>query len=154
MDHIFLLPGEYRTTKIPAVLETLVGSCVCVCLYNTKTGHAAMNHFLQDHPPKNTHSDIGQYGNTATLYIIKALMKSDPLPSHYSAQIFGGAAVIKTTSEEFNIGKKNIDIARKTLAANRIRITREEVGGNRGRRVVFDTEKNAIFCRLAGNKKY
>lgn len=153
MDHIFLLPAEYRITKHPQVLETLVGSCVCVCLYNTKTGHAAMNHFLQDQPPKNTVSDIGRYGTTAMLHIIKALMKIDPAPSHYQAQIFGGAAVIKTIRKEYNIGQKNIDIARKTLATHRIRITREEVGGNRGRRIIFDTEKNAVFCRFAGHKK-
>ena len=150
MDHIFLLPGEYRISKGLEVVETLVGSCVSVCLYNTKTGHAAMNHFLQDQPTGKTDCEIGHYGSTATEYIIKALMKSDPVPSHYRAQAFGGAAVIKTNNNEFNIGQKNIDIVKKILIAYRIRITREEIGGTRGRRVRFDTSTNEVFCRFAG----
>ncbi len=156
MHRIFLLPGEYRISKRPEVVETLVGSCVSVCLYNTKTGHAAMNHFLQDQPAGETDCDIGQYGSTATEHIIKALMKSDPVPSHYRAQVFGGAAVIKTSSNEYKVGQKNVDIIRKILTAHHIRIIREEVGGTRGRRVRFDTSTNTVFCRFAGQvgKKY
>lgn len=149
MDHIFLLPGEYRISKQPELVETLVGSCVSVCLYNTKTGHAAMNHFLHDQPAGEADRDLGQYGSTATEYIIKALMKFDPVPGHYQAQVFGGAVVIKTNNE-YNVGQKNIDLVRKILTAHRIRITREEVGGTRGRRVRFDTSTNTVFCRFAG----
>ncbi|MBA7705763.1 Chemoreceptor glutamine deamidase CheD [subsurface metagenome] len=156
MTRIFLLPGEYHVSKEPVVIETLVGSCVSVCLYNTKTGRAAMNHFLQDKPARETDCDIGQYGSTATEYIIKALMKFDSDRSHYRAQVFGGAVVIKTNSDECNIGQKNIDIARKMLADYRIRIIREEIGGTRGRRVRFDTATSTVFCRFAGQigKKY
>ena len=156
MARILLLPGEYHISKEPVIIETLVGSCVSVCLYNTKSGQAAMNHFLQEQPASETASDIGQYGSTATEYIIKALMKFDSVPGHYRAQIFGGAVVIKTSSHKSNIGQENIDIARKILANHRIRIIREEIGGTRGRRVRFDTSTNTVFCRFAGQvgKKY
>ena len=156
VKHVFLLPGEYHISKGPEVVETLVGSCVSVCLYNTKTGRAAMNHFLHDQPATETGYDIGRYGSTATERIIKVLMKFDPVGSHYRAQIFGGAAVIKTQTDEYNIGRKNIDIARKILADYRIRVIREETGGTRGRRVRFDTTANKVFCRFAGKvgKKY
>ena len=138
------------------IIETLIGSCVSVCLYNTKTGWAAINHFLQDSPPSEDNCDIGQYGSTATKHIINALMKADPLPSHYRAQIFGGAAVIKTNTVNNDIGRKNTDIARKILTDHRIRTIREEIGGNRGRRIRFDTAINTVFCRFAGQvgKKY
>ncbi|TFG49792.1 MAG: hypothetical protein E4H40_02385 [Candidatus Brocadiia bacterium] len=156
MKCIFLLPGEYRISKQPEVVETIVGSCVTVCLYNKNNGHAAMNHFLQGYPVSETGCDIGKYGTTATEYIINALMNLDPIPGHYCAQIFGGAAVIKTTSEKAGIGQVNSDTARKILANHRIRIIREEVGGTRGRRVRFDTSTNSVFCRFAGQvgKKY
>lgn len=150
MERFFLLPGKYRISKQPEVVETLVGSCVTVCLYNKKNGHAAMNHFLQDHISSEIGCDIGKYGTTATEYIINTLMKLDPVPSHYRAQIFGGAAVIKTTSDKDSIGKVNSDIARKILANYGIPIIREEVGGTRGRRVRFDTSTNTVFCRFAG----
>ncbi len=150
MEHLFLLPGEYRISRQPEVVETLVGSCVTVCLFNIKTGHAAMNHFLQAHPASQNVHEIGKYGTMATEYIINTLMKIDPVPSHYRAQIFGGAAVLKITSDNTCIGGKNSDTARKILANHHITIIREEVGGTRGRRVRFDTSKNTVFCRFAG----
>ena len=150
MIHKFLLPGKYQIAKRPMTVETLVGSCVSVCLYNRKTGWAAMNHFLQDRPRSEADCDIGKYGSTATEHIINALMKTDSDPSHYRAQIFGGAAVIKTNNPGSDIGQKNIEVVQKILTAHRIRIIREEVGGTRGRRVRFDTATNTVFCRFAG----
>ena len=44
----FLLPGEFCIATGPAILDTLVGSCVSVCLYNYKNGVAAMNHFQRE----------------------------------------------------------------------------------------------------------
>jgi len=86
----------------------------------------------------------GQY------YITKTLMKMDTKPSHYLAQIFGGAKVVKTDSTDNDIAPKNIDIARKILTAQGIPIIRKEVGGTRCRRIRFDTVTNTVFCRLAG----
>jgi chemotaxis protein CheD len=86
----------------------------------------------------------GQY------YISNTIMKRDSDPGHYRAQIFGGAKVIKTNSIENDISLKNIDIARKILTAQGIRIIRKEVGGTRGRRIRFDTVTNTVFCRFAG----
>lgn len=150
MIHKFLLPGQYYVGKKPAIIETLVGSCVSICLYNIRTGQAAMNHFLQDRSASEADCDIGRYGSTATERIINALMAADSVPAHYRAQIFGGAEVIETNSSDNDIGRKNIDIARKILTDHRIRIIREEVGGALGRRIRFDTATNTVFTRFAG----
>lgn len=156
MNRVFLLPGEYHISKKPEIVETLVGSCVSVCLFNIKTGRAAMNHFLQDQPSLNSESNIGNFGSTATEYIITTLMKIDSNPGHYRGQIFGGAAVVKNVSNHNIIGKNNIEIAQKILSQYRIRVIREETGGERGRRIRFDTSNNNVFCRFAGQvgKKY
>ena len=150
------MPGEFRISERPEVIETLVGSCVSVCLFNVKTGQAAMNHFLRDRPVRKNDPAIGQYGSTATEYILNALFQSDPAAAHYRAQIFGGAAIVKTKSEGYDIGQKNIEVVRGILAGCRVRIIREEIGGTRGRRIRFDTSTNTVFCRFAGQigKKY
>ncbi|MBF0293291.1 MAG: chemotaxis protein CheD, partial [Nitrospinae bacterium] len=43
---IFVLPGEIAVTKQPSVIATLLGSCVAVCLYNTKGQYGGMNHYM------------------------------------------------------------------------------------------------------------
>jgi len=150
MKRKFLLPGEYHISERPIIIETLVGSCVSVCLYNRRTGWAAMNHFLQDEPRSEGDCSIGEYGSRATEHINNAFMKTDSNPSHYLAEIFGGAKVIKTNSSDSDIGRKNVAVAEKIPTGRRIRIIRREVGGMRGRRIRFNTATKTIFCRFAG----
>lgn len=151
MDHRFLLPGEYHVTKKQMSIDTLLGSCVSVCLYNRKNGYAAMNHFLLDHPRTREKGDIGRYGITSTEHIISTLMAIDDNPYSYRAQIFGGGAVVDALSCSGDIGEKNIAVAHEVLKSHYIRIIKEDVGGNQGRRIKFDTETNTVHCRYTGH---
>lgn len=131
--------------------ETLVGSCVTVCLYNTKEGFGAMNHFLRDRPVDPSDPEIGTYGTTATRKIVGTMLKIDSEPRHYQASIFGGAAVLKTANADGSIGQGNVAAALEVLKAAGIRVVRQEVGGTRGRRVRFNTQTGEIECRFAGD---
>ncbi len=147
----FLRPGEFCATRRPVRAETLVGSCVTVCLYNAKAGFGAMNHFLRDRPRSEAGGNIGQFGTTATRHIVKAALRFDDNPRHYSASVFGGAAVLKAGAAEGGIGRANVEAALEVLQAAGIRIARKEVGGTRGRRVKFNTQTGEIECRFAGD---
>jgi chemotaxis receptor (MCP) glutamine deamidase CheD len=150
MDHRFLLPGEYHVTKKQMSIDTLLGSCVSVCLYNKKNGYAAMNHFLLNRPNDEETIDIGRYGNTSTDQIISTLMSVDDNPFNYRAQIFGGAAVVDALTDSRNIGGRNMLVAQEVLDSYRIRVIKKDVGGNRGRRIKFDTASNTVHCRYTG----
>jgi chemotaxis protein CheD len=147
----FLRPGEFYVSRQPAVVETLVGSCVTVCLYNAAYGFGAMNHFLRARPLEARTADRGTYGTTATQYVVGAVTRRDAEPRHYHASIFGGAAVLSTGPEEGGVGETNIEVARAVLREAGIRVARAEVGGTRGRRVTFNTETGEIECRFAGD---
>ena len=147
----FIRPGEYYVGRQRALAETLVGSCVAVCLYNFKQRFGAMNHFLLGSPADGKADDMGRYGTTATELIIDAMMKRDGDPAHYHASIFGGAAVLKTGNADHHVGQVNVGVALDMLSNARIRVVRQETGGARGRRVTFDTETGEIACRFAGD---
>ncbi|MBN1359124.1 MAG: chemotaxis protein CheD [Sedimentisphaerales bacterium] len=147
----FLGPGEFYVGRRSVVAETLVGSCVAVCLYNFKESFGAMNHFRRDRPTGETGTSVGQFGVTATEHIVSTLLKRDNDPTHYRAAIFGGAAVLKTAVGEGGIGEANVTAALDVLRAAHIRVVRQEVGGTRGRRVTFDTQTGEITCRFAGD---
>ena len=151
MSHIFLKPGQYHIAKEPTIVETLVGSCVSVCLYNYKNGLAAINHFLQSRPARGVNSNIGMYGTTATQYIIDALMSLDPKPYHYRAQVFGGAKVLKVVGSTSDIGRDNINVALEVLSKAGIRVTGKKISGNRGRRIKFNTKTGIVQWRFAGD---
>ena len=145
----FLRPGQFYASRRPVMTETLVGSCVTVCLYNAKEGFGAMNHFLRDRPGR-FRPEIGTYGTSATRQIVNAMLKIDAEP-HYQASIFGGAAVLKTPNADGSIGQGNVAAALEVLKAAGIRVVRQEVGGTRGRRVRFNTQTGEIECRFAGD---
>ncbi len=146
----FLLPGEYHVTKTQVPIDTLLGSCVSVCLYNIKNGFAAMNHFLLDRPKTKENGDIGRYGTTAIGHIINTLMAVDGNPNHYQAQIFGGAFMVKNLKAATNIGRRNADVAQEILASHRIPVIKKDIGGTHGRRISFDTGTNTVQCKYTG----
>jgi chemotaxis receptor (MCP) glutamine deamidase CheD len=150
MERRYLLPGEYHLTKKPMSIDTLLGSCVSVCLFNTRMPLAAMNHFLLDKPKDVLNIDVGRYGVSSIDHIAKTLFAVDNNPYHFTAQIFGGAAVVDSLTTGGDIGERNIAIAQKMLAALKIKITHQDVGGKNGRRIKFDTATNNVQCVYMG----
>lgn len=151
MKHRFLLPGEYYITNEQMFIETLLGSCVCVCLYNVKNGCSAMNHFLLDQPGKNEKNcDIGRFGSSSVKHIIDALFTVDANSLHYRAHLYGGASIVKSVSAGIDVGMKNIEIARLLIDTYHICIANEDVGGIRGRRIRFNTATNTVIFRYTG----
>ena len=150
MTHKFLKPGQFHITSESMILETLVGSCVCVCLYNFKNGWTAMNHFLSDRSVNKNDTDVGKFGSTSTRHVIDKLMSIDNASFHYRAMVFGGASVIKTRGLKSDIGNRNIDTALQVLADTHIRISKMDVSGKRRRRVTFNTENGTVRWRFAG----
>ena len=146
-----LLPNDFYIATEPAILETLVGSCVAVCVYNYKYGIAAMNHFLRDRPVGDCGTNIGEFGSTSTRHIISKLLAIDNATTHYRAMVYGGAAVVKTTGPGSDVGRKNVEAALEVLAEARIRVAEKQVLGTRGRRVTFDTTDGTVKCRFAGD---
>jgi chemotaxis receptor (MCP) glutamine deamidase CheD/AmiR/NasT family two-component response regulator len=153
MDQRYLLPGEYHVTKKQMSIDTLLGSCVSVCLYNRSNGYAAMNHFLLDRPNDEQTTDIGRYGTTSTEHIISTLMSVDDNPFHYRAQIFGGGAVVDALEGGREIGGRNMLVAHEVLDSYRIQIIKKDIGGTRGRRIKFDTATNTVECKYTGHSE-
>jgi chemotaxis protein CheD len=77
----------------------------------------------------------GSYGNVAVLTLIGKMRDRAPRAS-LEAQVFGGAA--RRSGDD--VGSRNIDIARRILHARGVRIVSEDVGGSKGRKVLFDSQ--------------
>jgi two-component system, chemotaxis family, protein-glutamate methylesterase/glutaminase len=148
MDQQFLLPGDTVTTRKPSHLATLLGSCVSVCLSNAHQRTAGMNHYML--PEATPGADPGRYGDTSIRQLVKTLFALDPDPRHYRARIYGGGQVIGHLGALGDIGTRNIEMARRLLGELSISIQHEEVGGNKGRRIDFNTETDVIECRVVG----
>ncbi len=136
-----LLPGYIFLATKPAVISGVFGSCVSVCLYDRKRKTGGMNHFQFPYI-KEKDQATAVYGNAATLMLIRMMLDSGSELKHLEAQILGGAYNPLISPKD--IGMENIMIARKILAKKGIHIVSEDVGGEKGRKLVFNTLTNEM----------
>jgi chemotaxis protein CheD len=137
----FLKPGYILVPETPTIISTVLGSCVAVCLYdrNRKTG--GMNHFPLPSTRKPEEA-TARFGNVATLTLVGMMLENGSRVQDLEAQIFGGA--FHAGAGPTSIGKENVKVARMVLARKRIPIVSEDVGGEKGRKIVYDTGSNEV----------
>lgn len=143
---IFVLPGEIAVTKQPTVIATLLGSCVAVCLYNTKGQYGGMNHYML--PTGTDHSMMGKYGEYSTEKLIQSMLKADPVVGNLNAMVYGGGGVVGHLNTGFDIGKRNIEVAIEILKKYNIRVTDRQTGGDSGRKIFFDNYTGEVEMRM------
>jgi len=143
---IFILPGEIAVTRQPAMIATLLGSCVSVCLYNKKLKFGGMNHYML--PTGTNEAMAGKYGDISTEKLINSMLKIDPIVNNLVAQVYGGGAVVGHLSGGAEIGKRNIEMAMTMLAKHNINIIENQTGGNSGRKIFFDNYTGEVDMRL------
>ncbi len=146
-QRVFLLPGEYHVARRATRMATLLGSCVSVCLSHSSQTYAAMNHFMLGEAPTPDVSDKGRYGDTATETIVWLMKKLDPNVRALRARLYGGAAVVGHLGTISDIGLRNISAARRVLEGHGIRVVDEDVGGQHGRRIYFDTASGKVTVK-------
>lgn len=148
VQEFFLKPGDCVTVTEPALLKTILGSCVAVAIFDPETTAAGLNHFLlPEAPPGLAPEQHGRYGDTSIALLLEDMARCGAEPARLVARIFGGGAVVHALTGEFRVGELNIEIARNLLRANGVDLLSEDVGGLEGRHVTFNTEDLSITVR-------
>lgn len=141
VEKYYLHPGYIKLYHGQGILQTVVGSCVAVCLWDKKRKIGAMNHFLF---PVTRRKDKAtpKYGNVAMIVLTRMMFDEGCQPENVKAHIIGGGYPEGTT--EHSIGKENVRIATEALHQKGIRITSADIGGTVGRKILFDVETGEI----------
>jgi chemotaxis protein CheD len=134
----FLYPAAIHVSKSTCMINTILGSCVAVCLYDTVLNYGGMNHFML--PLWNGQGlPSPKYGNIAIEKLLEKMINMGSAKSNIIAKVFGGGEVIDNQHSHFNIGKRNIDIALHILEELRITVKSSSLGGKLGRKISFNT---------------
>jgi len=137
----FLKPGFIYVSTKPMIISTVVGSCIAVCVFDRQQKIGGMSHF-QFPVIRNPEHATACYGNVALFTLINLMINEGSKFEHLEAQILGGAYHPEVSNE--NIGLENIKIAKKVLTKKKIRIVSEDVGGEKGRKIIFNTNTNEL----------
>lgn len=140
--------GLSLTTEGKPILQTFVGSCVAICLYDSVAKVAGMAHVML--PKNNTLNPKpepeGKFADTAMQTLLEKLITKGANTSRLKAKMAGGANVFQNEgkSNMFNIGMRNVEMIKAILAEKKIPLLSEDVGSKHGRWVIFDLDSTQM----------
>ena len=142
------------------VLETFVGSCVALCLFDSHAKVAGMAHVMLPEGNKKSSSNpnnSGKYADQAVENLLKIILQNGGKLGRIRAKMVGGANMFthERGTALFNIGEKNVQALRKFLKLHDIPIVSEDVGLNYGRKVEFNVKSGDLVVsnRLDGKRR-
>ncbi len=132
--------ADMKADKQPVELVTSVGSCIAICLYDSKYKCGGLAHIMLPNSAIAPHELLpSKYADTAVPALAKLIRKTSGRTSALCAKIAGGANMFPNLKNNtLNIGAKNIDAVKIALNKDGIRLLGEDVGGNGGRRINFN----------------
>ncbi len=139
----YLYSGAIHVATEPCNISTVLGTCISVCLWDEQLRYGGMNHFLL---PLWDGSGLAspRYGNVAVMRLIEDLEAAGAKRSRLKAKVFGGKEVGNDRNALINIGWRNATIAMEELKEANIQVTAMEVGGDYGRKIIFDTATGGV----------
>ncbi len=149
---MFLLPGQVVTAEKETLISTLLGSCVAICLHDPLTKIGGMNHYLLPEVLGNE-KPSPRYGVFAVPQLIKEMDRKGADIYQLQAKVFGGGNVVADNRIGESIGRRNVELAEKLLKENGIWVVRRDVGGERGRKITFDTTTFEVHVSYNGTNE-
>ena len=143
----YLQPGQLFVSLENYAVTTILGSCVSVCLWDPVTKIAGINHFLLPSSSQDARGST-RFGDCAVRELIADVRALGAALNRVQAKIFGGACVLDAfRGGDHHLGAKNIAVARAELEQAKIPILGEDVGGRRGRKLIFHTGSGAAWVK-------
>src|SRR5271156_2965222 len=122
----------------PAIVETVLGSCIAACLYDPIHQVGGMNHYLL---PRRCQEDpnLARYGEYAMQMLIERIVKLGGKKSDLQARVFGAASVLKMDETRYSVPRANESFVREFLRTNSIPLVGVLVGGDQPIKVRMST---------------
>lgn len=142
--------GQVAVGLRPTRLTAVLGSCLGVALYHRRLYLGAMAHIVL--PESNGREAApGKFADTAIHHMLELLSGRGAPVSGLVAKFAGGACMFGATGP-MQIGLANAEAVRRHLKEYRIPVLAEDVGGAKGRRVIFDCETGTLTVEIAGGR--
>lgn len=137
-----ITPGEYYVSKAGELVTTVLGSCVSVCIRDTRTGIGGMNHFMLPRVSENGSgwnnnkllSTAARYGNVAMERLINTILVNGGSRNNLECKVFGGARVLDLDSD---VGTKNIEFITEYLSIEQLHLAAHDLGGPYPRKIIY-----------------
>ena len=142
----YLLPSALYVARKPTLVDTVLGTCIAVCLYDETLKAGGINHYML--PYWNGEGLASpKYGNIANELLVQRMENMGCRRRNLVAKVFGGKEPSQADSQ-FTIGIRNYELAQEQLEEMRIPIVAKSIGGQKGRKIVFHTNTGAVRMKF------
>lgn len=149
-----LKQGQIKYLRKPAVVSTVLGSCVSIILLAP-----AKRMYSICHPMMPTHKhcgkdcpEVGKYVDCVIESMVAHFEKHGARRSEIKAKLFGGSNIMdsnasRQTNRIFQVGINNVSRAAHILFELGIDIVAHDTGGPQGRKLYFNTETGEVLVK-------
>jgi len=154
--HYAMINSDSKLNLNPKIIIYGLGSCIALILYDLHNRIFAMSHILLPHS-----DDIKEniqlrlphkFADCSVNVLIENMIFQGAESRNIKAVIVGGSKIFQNHFN--NVGAENIKVVKQELARLKIRIVREDIGGKRGRNIIYDIKDNSVFVKTTSEEDY
>jgi len=144
-EQYYLHPGQIFASERPTLVSTILGSCVAVCLFDPVARVGGVNHYLL---PIAGRERSTRFGDVAIPALMEEVVSRGASRAYLQAKVFGGACVVECfRGNRRHLGEENAELALLTLEREGIPVLDGDVGGPKGRKLLFQTDDGTAWIR-------
>lgn len=145
--------ADFKVARAPDKLTTVgLGSCIGICLLDKIAKIGGMAHImLPSSQQARSNQNRAKFADTAIEDLITEMEKLGASRKRLTAKIAGGSQMFNIGSSDImKIGERNAKAVIEILNGNSIRILAQDIGGNHGRTIIFDSVSGELLIRTIG----
>ncbi|MFP4391724.1 MAG: chemotaxis protein CheD [Desulfohalobiaceae bacterium] len=153
---IYLGQGEcFVSDGTPVVVTTVLGSCVSVTMHCPRLGLGGINHAVlpgKEDLRSSCSREDGCFVRESIESVLQELERRQANRQELQIKVFGGAQTYgagqqKDWGKNNSVGKKNVRATLDVLQELGLRVMVTEVGGNRGRKLIFLPGQGEVWVK-------
>lgn len=145
---IFLKPGEIFISREPAVVSTILGSCIAITIFNERLKIGGICHALLPSCRSFQDNDCCRYVDSSIDYMLKKLEAIGVQRHEMEIKLLGGADVLDVPgAKRSSVGQQNIRRALEVMSTEKLTLALSDVGGKTGRKIRFYTHTGTVLLK-------
>ncbi len=150
--------GEYAIAAVTGSLAVRgLGSCIAAVLHDPVAVLGGIAHvMLPSHTLARDQERPAKFADTGIPLLVEELVRLGAQQERIVARLIGGARMFDTgdMSGAVHMGERNVLACRTALEKAGVALGAEDVGGDRGRSILYDVEKGTVAVRILGGEDH
>jgi chemotaxis protein CheD len=154
LSRYYLKPGELYIGEETALVKTLLGSCVAVAMFSPRCRVGSLCHSMlpscgDAKSRAGNFPEGAKFVDCSVLCMLDWFLKRGILHDEIVVKVFGGSDMFSGPrgDERKGVGRQNIDMALKIIEEVGLELAALDVGGLRGRKIIFNTYTGEVFLK-------